>query len=592
MFKIRFSGKVQVLSLLFYFFLLASCTVQNSAPHNPPKRACNNLACLPSEIKTQLVEAHKYIVLEDDLKADEAYKNVTRSYDISSVTLPVYEEYLAFLVKKEDISSAYEIAQKILNVSPQHFLANAVRTAYLIEQNNIQLANKLLWPIAVNNSQSLNSSLYALLITSQIPATSNEISEYNTINQQLKNVKPDFYYTQRVYQSLLAKKYPLALKQAKLAVNYYPSVGNVLTYCKLLVTEKNNTALAVKVFRQYLAAYLAERFLTDKSILHMINAQQLDNTCPQSVVANGLMYFSSYLSNKKQKVYLEPDSVLVTHLAHYLNSNNELAKLTLAQFYLNNGNYNKALDLLKLINPGDFYGRLTSYVLAGVYNNLGQSQNALQVYEQSAAIDPNTPEPELQIAHVYYKNSNYTKALEHYSKALKISIQHHQPLGMWLAYYFRGLAYNAQGNVKAAYTDLKRAYHINSKDPLLQNYLGYILFINNINIKLGKKLILSALKQQPNNPAFLDSYAWVNYKAHNYSKALKLEKEALQSSNGSTDSVILEHVGDIYSSMLKKDKAVLYWKKAMNFSKHAKVQQRLHSKIKAVSPQPVVSLKS
>ena len=59
------------------------------------------------------------------------------------------------------------------------------------------------------------------------------------------------------------------------------------------------------------------------------------------------------------------------------------------------------------------------------------------------------------------------------------------------------------------------------------------------------------------------------------SLAVKLLEEALQHSNPNAD--IFEHLGDAYAKMQNKGKAILYWRKALDF---APQKQAVAQKIK------------
>ncbi len=58
-------------------------------------------------------------------------------------------------------------------------------------------------------------------------------------------------------------------------------------------------------------------------------------------------------------------------------------------------------------------------------------------------------------------------------------------------------------------------------NPLYNNFYGYILIDDNIDIDRGIELVKKALKQRPNSSFFIDSLAWGYYKKGECKKALK-----------------------------------------------------------------------
>ena len=58
-------------------------------------------------------------------------------------------------------------------------------------------------------------------------------------------------------------------------------------------------------------------------------------------------------------------------------------------------------------------------------------------------------------------------------------------------------------------------------DPTYNNFFGYVLIDDDIDIKRGIELVKKALAKKPNNPYYIDSLAWGYYKSKECKKALK-----------------------------------------------------------------------
>ncbi len=88
------------------------------------------------------------------------------------------------------------------------------------------------------------------------------------------------------------------------------------------------------------------------------------------------------------------------------------------------------------------------------------------------------------------------------------------------------------------------------------------------NRELQKALTYAerATTLEPENPVFLDTYAWVLYKLGDYNEAKKYMEKTLAcySSDELLSHEILEHYGDILYSLGEKQEAVNYWQKALN----------------------------
>jgi len=98
-------------------------------------------------------------------------------------------------------------------------------------------------------------------------------------------------------------------------------------------------------------------------------------------------------------------------------------------------------------------------------------------------------------------------------------------------------------------------------NPVILNYLGYMYADNGIKLKEAKKLIKKALKINPDNGAYLDSYAWVMYKLGKYKEALEYQIKAIEASEA--DAILYDHMGDIYFALDRKTEALGNWGKAL-----------------------------
>ena len=93
---------------------------------------------------------------------------------------------------------------------------------------------------------------------------------------------------------------------------------------------------------------------------------------------------------------------------------------------------------------------------------------------------------------------------------------------------------------------------------VLNNY-SYFLSLRNENMQKAREMSERLIKQHPNNPTYLDTYAWVLYKLGQYDEARKYLEQAVAISD---DATIVEHYGDVLYKLGKKEEAVSQWQKA------------------------------
>jgi tetratricopeptide (TPR) repeat protein len=97
-----------------------------------------------------------------------------------------------------------------------------------------------------------------------------------------------------------------------------------------------------------------------------------------------------------------------------------------------------------------------------------------------------------------------------------------------------------------------------NNEHVLNNY-SYFLSLRNENMQKAKSMAERLIKQHPNNPTYLDTYAWVLYKLGEYAEARKYLEQAVAISD---DATIVEHYGDVLFKLGKKEEAVSQWQKA------------------------------
>ncbi|NPA33835.1 MAG: tetratricopeptide repeat protein [Chlorobi bacterium] len=99
-------------------------------------------------------------------------------------------------------------------------------------------------------------------------------------------------------------------------------------------------------------------------------------------------------------------------------------------------------------------------------------------------------------------------------------------------------------------------------DAVAMNNYAYYLSLRSRDLDKALALIKKAIRQDPNNPSFLDTYGWVLYKMGKIKEAKKWIEKSL-ANGGDQSAEVLEHYGDILYKLGDIDGAVEYWQKAL-----------------------------
>ncbi|MCA8998028.1 MAG: tetratricopeptide repeat protein [Planctomycetaceae bacterium] len=113
------------------------------------------------------------------------------------------------------------------------------------------------------------------------------------------------------------------------------------------------------------------------------------------------------------------------------------------------------------------------------------------------------------------------------------------------------------------------------------NDLGYLWADQGKNLERAKKMIKLALDAEPENPAYLDSLGWVEFKLKNYEAAVEHLRKATTVKNGD-DSTIQDHLGDALKEAGQVDEARAAWQKALEIEQaKSSPNEELLEKIRA-----------
>lgn len=126
-----------------------------------------------------------------------------------------------------------------------------------------------------------------------------------------------------------------------------------------------------------------------------------------------------------------------------------------------------------------------------------------------------------------------------------------------------GAEYEKQKNVPKAVETFELLLSINPDHHPTLNYLGYMLAERGERLPEALEMIERALKSEPANGAYLDSYAWVLYKLGRYQDALIQIQKAVSATNN--DPVVIEHLGDIQFALGNRENARDAWQTALVF---------------------------
>ena len=104
----------------------------------------------------------------------------------------------------------------------------------------------------------------------------------------------------------------------------------------------------------------------------------------------------------------------------------------------------------------------------------------------------------------------------------------------------------------------------------LNNY-AYFLSIDGKHLDKAEEMSRRTIKKEPENPTYLDTYAWVLFRQKRYAEAKIYIEQTLKFDTVDVSADVLEHAGDIYANNGEIEKAMEKWKEALKLAPKNKV---------------------
>jgi len=152
----------------------------------------------------------------------------------------------------------------------------------------------------------------------------------------------------------------------------------------------------------------------------------------------------------------------------------------------------------------------------------------------------------LMQAGLYNQQNQYDKAFGLLSEMLLQSPDEKDLL------YSRALIAEHLGKLDVLESDLKKILAKQPNDAEALNALGYTLLGDTKRYHEAEKYLQRAIKLQPNEPAIMDSFGWLQFKLGNHSQAVKYLQSAYEKQNSGE---IAAHLCEVLWVMNKKEDA-------------------------------------
>lgn len=480
----------------------------------------------------------------------------------SEIYLAIGKDYLR-LGKDE---SALRSLLKCIDLDPTDMEARDIISKIYITQRKWDLAEAMLYETLALDSTHLESYYDLALIYIQSQKSDELISVYKKILSLLET--PDtqillnladihidlgqFEDAAEIYRQFIETESEVEYK----ALGYY-GLGYVSDALKDTLSAIENYSRALELVpdmiqaKNRLVQLYIEREEWEPALLFCREAIDLDSTDLNNWFDITYIYrqkgdTSLALQALQQAEYLFLDNWRFYSYWGYFYM--EIQKLEMA--------YQKFKKVIELA-PEEPSGWLNAGMVMVYLDSLENSQSYLR---KVLSLEPEDPTANYYLGSVLVQLGNPEEAIPYLENALKAR-------GDWVS---------AISTLAGIFDQLKRyeksdslfneALRLDPDNALVNNNYGYSLSERGIRLNEAMEMAQKALKQDPENGAYLDTMGWIYYKIGEYEKALEYIYKAYSIRQESA--ILADHLGDVYIKLEMKEEARKAWEEALKLDKN------------------------
>ncbi|MDO4949462.1 MAG: tetratricopeptide repeat protein [Bacteroidales bacterium] len=325
-----------------------------------------------------------------------------------------------------------------------------------------------------------------------------------------------------IYQQILAADSMYAPTLLSLATCYQKQGNDSLYKAQLdriLLSESVDGKSKESIMRQLIARSeqgYKDSIAISQMFIKVLSLKQEDTDLATLAV--------QYLLSKK----MNAEATVVLNRMIEIDPECKSAHLQLLNFAINEQNME---DVIKICTPAIEYlpNALEFYYYMGIAHfQLKENDKALAVFKK--ALTQITPESDKDIVSDFYA--------------------------------IMGDIYHAKSNSSQAYEAYDSALVYKPDNIVVLNNYAYYLSCENKDLDKAEEMSDKAVRAEPANATYLDTYAWILFQKGRYAEARLYMDQTLQN-DSKPGSVVLEHAGDVYWHSGSADESVGFWQKAI-----------------------------
>lgn len=552
--------------LVFFFSVLLVAQTKLKNAYNP-------------EFTHNLIEANRQKILGNFEAVKSLYEKCLKINPNSAV---VYYELASYYVQMNQLKTSIEYAEKAVKLEPSNVWYQALLGVLYKQTKQYHKAIKIYTSLTKNNPSRIDfyyELAYLYIYTNKLAKALkvfDQVEKNFGLDETVVLEKERIYSFRRQYDKSEAEIQKLIQANPN-EIRYWGMLAELYVaqrkmnkaeevYQKMLAIDPENGLVNLSLADFYRIKGDLEKSFHHLQMAFKSNEIDIDNKLRMLITLSGYAERNQQLSHETDR--------LLNILLEYYPQNPKVLTLH-ADILLRQNKKKEAYDVLLNIiqvDPGKYL----------IWEQLLMIEHELQLWDSLFVHSEKATELFPLNLNLHFFKAVAAFELKKFSIADEV-LSYIQTLPasnkdfMVEVYALHGEVLHAMGKNAESDSKLEKALEIDKTNRIVLNNYSYYLSLRSDSLDKAERMSLICVEMEPNNPTFLDTYAWVLYKQNKLEEALKyIEKAYRLQKNNAT---IIEHYGDILYKLGRYDEALERWNEAFKIGKGSpfleqKIQQK------------------
>lgn len=565
--------KSYIFSSLLIIMLAGSITASLAQKDKRNKTETNVLTdARQREAESSFIEAEKYYILEDYTKALFYLMRVAELNPANATVHYKIAEILAKSNKEEDLIKATASIENALKLERKNKYFYLLASSIYSNLTNFSKATQMLETM-MKEVSGTDEYLYQLAAIYQYDNKMDDaIKVYNKAESLFGINEISSLNKQRIYFEQGKEKEAIA--EGEKLLEAFPDEANYVMNFAETLSKQNQLSKAIEILEAYIDAHpeagnakmLLAGFYRDNNEEEKARIYLKEVFSDPSIdVSSKIIVVGTYAATLNQQQGQAAEDPTMSDFTFelfekLLNDYPDEPNVHIigGDLYLSLGEYpNAKKQYLTAIKKGStsFDAWQNLLYLESVENEI---DSIIIHSEMGLEIFPNQAMLYYYNGYAHSRKQNYREAVYALEQAKRLSSSNDG-----LVSEINGLlgdAYNGMKNFKKSDEAYDAALAFNPNNALILNNYSYYLALRNEFLDKAEKMSSQAVKNNPSNNSYLDTYAWVLFARGKFKEARKIMEKVIQSDP--SNPIFFEHYGDILFKLGDIDAAVIQWEKA------------------------------